>query len=95
MLNYGLANERGLSKRDIKKLEALHEAMNVLLYTYNTEAEWYIHNKTECKNLRQTVRHLEYQMQTLWGFEEDKSKHTHWQRFTCLNKNFRRRGING
>jgi len=38
-------------------------------------------SKKDRKLLRKTVRVLEREMQYVWEFEIDNSKHTHWMRF--------------
>ena len=74
-LNMKLARERGLSKGDIKDLKALHIIVNMLL------CEWEYGDVLTRKQVRRTLRRIEYQMQRLWGFAEDKANHTHWRRF--------------
>jgi hypothetical protein len=83
-LNYELAQKKGLRKRDIKALEALHKVMTGLVTANNRMHDISPYTKRMCKDLRGTVRSLEYVMQAIWGFDEDKSMHCHWMRFDCL-----------
>ena len=87
MLNYDLAESRGLTDLDVLTLEALHEAMGALCDKYNKQ--FYVHGdlpRHERKQLRKRVRALEYMMQAVWGFTQDKTEHYHWKRFRHLEK---------
>jgi hypothetical protein len=86
MLNYDLAERRELSKRDINKLEALHNIMDDLCAQQNWAHDKFGTSKKDKKKLRRVVRQLEFMMQLLWSFPEDKTRHYHWKRFDCLNK---------
>jgi hypothetical protein len=83
-LNYDLAKRKGLSKRDIKALETLHKVMTGMVTTNNFRHAEKPYTKLMCKELKGSVRSLEYQMQAIWDFEQDKSMHYHWARFVCL-----------
>jgi hypothetical protein len=83
-INMDLARARGLRKRDIKKIKALHRVMDDLVASSNFAGEVFPYTKKQTKQLRKTVRMMEYIMQDLWGFEEDEAKHTHWRRFEAL-----------
>ena len=83
MINMELARQRGLSKSQIKDLNTLHHAMALLVEQW----EFCCGNQWEAgtrKDWRKTIRRLEYLMQDAWGFDRDKSKHTHWRRFPGL-----------
>ena len=87
MLNYDLAEQRGLTDLDVLTLEALHYAMTSLVDQNNKR--FLIHGKLkkpERKLLRKRVRALEYLMQAMWGFPQDEHQHYHWQRFRDLAK---------
>ena len=87
MLNYDLAERRGLTDLDVLTLEALHYAMTSLVDQHNKR--FLIHGKLEKperKLLRKRVRALEYLMQAIWGFTQDEDQHYHWQRFRDLAK---------
>ena len=79
-LNLKLARERGLTKGDIKDLKALHTVVDLMLF------EWEYVDQAPKKHVRKTLRRIEYQMQRLWKFDEDKSLHTHHKRFNGLRK---------
>ena len=83
-LNMDLARRQGLSKRDVKKLEMLHEVMNSLVDMQNWYHEHVGLTKKEVKALRKIVRQMEFTMQMIWGFKEDKTVHYHWARFDAL-----------
>ena len=83
MINMKLAKERGLSKSDVKDLEALHYCVNCLV------ADWDFAvmaggGDLQRKTTRKTLRRIEYQMQRLWGFKERKRMHTHRAQFAGL-----------
>lgn len=84
--NRELAVGLGLTKREIKKIDALHDIMADLAEQQNWLHERVGLGKKELKRLRRVVRQLEYTMQMIWGFEEDKSKHYHWKRFNYLTE---------
>lgn len=79
MLNIQLAQQRGLSDDDIKDLAALHNAMQVLDYYYRAMRAFM--PRWRVKEYRRMVRRIEYIMQDKWGFDRDRSRHTHWERF--------------
>jgi hypothetical protein len=83
-INYDLAKRKGLGKRDIKALETLHKIMTGLATANNRMHAEKPYTKGMRRELRGTVRSLEYQMQAIWGFDQDKSMHYHWARFVCL-----------
>lgn len=80
--NRELAARRGLSKSEIKDIDALHEVMNVLVEQYLYFSGCLTAGQK--KVLRRTIRRLEYLMQDAWGFPRDKTRHTHWRRFPEL-----------
>lgn len=85
MLNYALARERGLSKKDVKDLELYHACMEALVYKEAYDRAYNPVEPPSPKRLRKLVRRLEYMMQDKWGFPRNKYKHTHWRRFACLH----------
>ena len=83
MINMALAKHRGLSKSQIKDLETLHRMMrrlNVYWVMFGGE-RW---DKSSRKQFRKDVRRIEYLMQDAWGFDRDKSRHTHYERLAGL-----------
>jgi hypothetical protein len=83
-LNMDLVRRQGVSKRDVKKLNMLHELMSDLVDQQNWYHEHIGLKKKDVKKLRKVVRQMEFTMQMVWGFDEDKSLHYHWSRFDAL-----------
>jgi len=85
MINYKLAKERGLTQGNIDKLEDLHEEMDWLAADWNRSLAFPFRKPRPVRKwTSRYVESLEYQMQDRWGFDRDKSKHTHWRRFPGL-----------
>ncbi len=70
-LNLRLVQEREIPDRDVKKLCALHNAMDAVLKDEDLKGG----EKLE------TILYLEYMMQVLWKFPEQHLHHTHYKRF--------------
>ena len=85
-LNMELVRAHGLTQREVKKLTVLHELMDSLVDQQNWYHELIGLSKSDRKALRKIVRQMEYMMQHFWGFDEDKSKHYHHNRFDALRK---------
>jgi hypothetical protein len=85
-LNYALAISKGLSKQDIGKLETLHKIMSGMARVNNSQHEEEPYTKSMRKELKRSICMLEYLMQQVWGFPQDKDKHYHWKRFVCLQE---------
>lgn len=83
MINMKLAKERGLSKSDVRDLEALHHCVKVLAADWDF-AVMLGGGDLQRKTTKKTLRRIEYQMQRLWGLPERKKMHTHLHRFAGL-----------
>lgn len=74
-VNLQLARERGISEADLEKLNILHE-----------ELEEIVDDPELHDNPKERIEAIEYQLQRLWKFPEDRDFHTHWSRLkgcTC------------
>lgn len=84
MLNYDLAERRNLSEDAVDDLEVLHDIMDCLVVNYLDEGV--VHPKPVRKALKRIIEGVEYMMQEKWGFNRNRQRHTHWQRFEGLYK---------
>lgn len=85
MLNPKLVEKKKLAVEDVAALEFLHKELDDVVHNP--------HNYTDPVAL---IEDIEFQMQRLWKFEENRDMHTHWLRIkgcTCPEyDNMERRG---
>lgn len=75
--NIEMAIKKGLTDNEIEMLEDTYTRMGMLL----DEPEKY----GTPKEAAQMIEDTEFEMQRLWGFDEDKSRHAYWFRVKgCL-----------
>lgn len=74
-LNKKLIYKQGLTFETVEKLEALHRAL-----------EDVIESPSSYEDAVFEIEQLEFKMQELWGFTQDRNYHAHWLRIkgcTC------------
>lgn len=73
ILNKDLVKQQGINKDTQALLESLHESMEKHKATPLEDIE----DIPEYVNL---IQEIEFAMQRLWGFPQDRNHHTHWYR---------------
>lgn len=79
-LNERLIEKQGLDERDVAELERLHVSREVLfeeMENLNPELE---EDLSLLKTYVVLLESLEFNMQRVWKFEQDRSKHSWWYR---------------
>ena len=76
MINKELAKSRGLDKDTIKEIESLHSLRN----KYYKEM---VEEGVDLKRYDSLCTELEFELQTLWGFERNFNYHRFWERPHC------------
>ena len=88
MINYELAKSRGLDQEQMLEILEMHHALEKLLLAYqcDIDEEGGVLPKYFRKAIRSLVEESEYELQRLWGFEQDRDRHTWWRNFPGLYK---------
>ena len=78
-LNPNLVRNQGLNQRQVDLIAQKHQELDQLIDMING-LEWNEENKQQILQLTKSVELYEFQLQKLWGFEQDRNFHTHWVR---------------
>lgn len=75
-LNPKLIKQQKLSKKEVKKIQKLHDKKDIL---FDKVLYWHYEGK-RCKVLKSAkkLEKIEFKMQRAWKFDLDYTKHTHW-----------------
>lgn len=79
ILNNRLIEKHGLDEKTVRLIEEKHSELNQLIDMINS-LEWNDENKQQILQLTKSIENMEFVLQGLWGFEQDKAFHTHWLR---------------
>lgn len=78
-LNNALIEKQGLNQKDVEVIESLHDSMDTIVNILNS-LEWNKENREEIFQLTRSIEILEFTLQKIWKFPQDKAFHTHWLR---------------
>ena len=79
ILNNRLIEQQGLNEKTVRLLEEKHSELNQIIDMLNG-LEWSEENKAQILQLTDNIELMEFQLQKLWGFPQDKNYHSHWLR---------------
>lgn len=79
ILNNNLIKQQGLDEKTVRLIEEKHSELNQIIDMLDT-LEWSDENRGQILQLTDNIELIEFQLQKLWGFPQDKNYHTHWLR---------------
>lgn len=79
ILNNSLIEKQGLDEKTVRLIEEKHSELNQIIEMLNA-LEWSDENRGQILQLTDNIELMEFTLQKLWGFPQNKAFHTHWLR---------------